>query len=117
MADLLEAPADLSGAFCLRGNLKQRMRQRRADQCKVTVNLGAPVTVNADTLRLVTHRVPPKRKTPLTTGDVTAAGGAYGYCVPLVRKEGAQPRGVSPRRRQAASAGPRHGAKQAILLE
>lgn len=32
---------------------------------KVTVNLGIPVTVNADTLRLVTRYVPPKRKTPL----------------------------------------------------
>ncbi|WP_434723033.1 hypothetical protein [Mesorhizobium sp. RIZ17] len=32
---------------------------------KVTVNLGVPVTVSADTLRLVTRYVPPKRKTPL----------------------------------------------------
>lgn len=32
---------------------------------KVTVNIGIPVTVNADTLRLVTRYVPPKRKTPL----------------------------------------------------
>ena len=32
---------------------------------KVTVNLGIPVTVNADTLRLVTRYVPPKRKTLL----------------------------------------------------
>jgi len=31
----------------------------------VTVNLGFPVTVNADTLRLVARYVPPKRKTPL----------------------------------------------------
>jgi hypothetical protein len=32
----------------------------------VTVNLGGvPVTVNMDTLRLVTRYVPPKRKTPL----------------------------------------------------
>jgi 2-phosphoglycerate kinase len=32
---------------------------------KVTVNLGIPVTVKADTLRLVTRYMPPKRKTPL----------------------------------------------------
>lgn len=31
----------------------------------VTVNLGVPVTVNADTIRLVTSYVAPKRKTPL----------------------------------------------------
>lgn len=31
----------------------------------VTVNLGVPVTVNMDTLRLVTPYVLPKRKTPL----------------------------------------------------
>lgn len=31
----------------------------------VTVNLGVPVTVNADTVRLVTAYVPPKRKMPL----------------------------------------------------
>ena len=31
----------------------------------VTVNLGVPVTVNMDTLRLVTSYVPPKRKAPL----------------------------------------------------
>lgn len=31
----------------------------------VTVNLGVPVTVNVDTLRLVTSYVAPKRKTPL----------------------------------------------------
>ncbi|RWA67507.1 hypothetical protein [Mesorhizobium sp.] len=31
----------------------------------VTVNLGVPVTVNMDTLRLVTPYVSPKRKTPL----------------------------------------------------
>ncbi|TIP06664.1 MAG: hypothetical protein E5X72_00170 [Mesorhizobium sp.] len=35
------------------------------DEGKVTVNLGIPVTVNADILRLVTRYVPPKRKTPL----------------------------------------------------
>ncbi|MEI9406722.1 hypothetical protein O7A05_31870 [Mesorhizobium sp. Cs1330R2N1] len=32
---------------------------------KVTVNLGIPVAVKADTLRLVTRYVPPKRKAPL----------------------------------------------------
>ncbi|WP_281405922.1 hypothetical protein [Mesorhizobium sp. B3-1-7] len=32
---------------------------------KATVNLGVPVTVNADKVRLVTAYVPPKRKTPL----------------------------------------------------
>ncbi|MEI9403566.1 hypothetical protein [Mesorhizobium argentiipisi] len=32
---------------------------------KVTVNLGIPVTVKAETLRLVTRYVPPKRKVPL----------------------------------------------------
>ncbi|TGP49670.1 hypothetical protein EN873_27355 [bacterium M00.F.Ca.ET.230.01.1.1] len=37
----------------------------RVDKNKVTVNLGVPVTVDADTLRLVTRYVPPKRKTPL----------------------------------------------------
>jgi hypothetical protein len=37
----------------------------RIDEGKVTVNLGVPVTVNADTVRLVTRYVPPKRKTPL----------------------------------------------------
>ena len=31
----------------------------------MTVNLGVPVTVKADTLRLVTRYVPPKRKAPL----------------------------------------------------
>ncbi|RWM28487.1 hypothetical protein [Mesorhizobium sp.] len=31
----------------------------------VTVNLGVPVTVNMDTLRLMATYVPPKRKTPL----------------------------------------------------
>lgn len=31
----------------------------------VTVNLGVPVTVNVDTLRLVTSYVAPKRKKPL----------------------------------------------------
>ncbi|RVD42195.1 hypothetical protein EN742_08220 [Mesorhizobium sp. M4A.F.Ca.ET.020.02.1.1] len=31
----------------------------------VRVNLGVPVTVNVDTLRLVTSYVAPKRKTPL----------------------------------------------------
>ncbi|AZO75345.1 MULTISPECIES: hypothetical protein [unclassified Mesorhizobium] len=31
----------------------------------VTVNLGVPVTVNADTLRLVTSYRPPTRKAPL----------------------------------------------------
>ncbi|RUU12965.1 hypothetical protein EOD23_05915 [Mesorhizobium sp. USDA-HM6] len=31
----------------------------------VTVNLGVPVTVNIDTLQLVTAYVPPKRNTPL----------------------------------------------------
>ncbi|CDX43284.1 conserved hypothetical protein [Mesorhizobium sp. SOD10] len=31
---------------------------------KVTVNLGVPVTVNADTLRLVTRFLSPKRKAP-----------------------------------------------------
>ncbi|TPJ82308.1 hypothetical protein [Mesorhizobium sp. B2-6-2] len=31
----------------------------------VTVNLGVPVTVNMDTLKLVTSYVPPKRKAPL----------------------------------------------------
>ncbi|TIW62961.1 MAG: hypothetical protein E5V48_02545 [Mesorhizobium sp.] len=35
------------------------------DEGKVTVNLGVPVTVNAETVRLVTRYVPPKRKTPL----------------------------------------------------
>lgn len=33
---------------------------------RVTVNLGIPVTVNADTVRLVTRYIPPKRKTPLS---------------------------------------------------
>lgn len=36
-----------------------------ADARTVTINLGVPVTVNADTVRLVTAYVPPKRKTPL----------------------------------------------------
>ncbi|AZO71314.1 MAG: hypothetical protein E5V92_04165 [Mesorhizobium sp.] len=31
----------------------------------VTVNLGVPVTVNIDTLKVVTSYVPPKRKAPL----------------------------------------------------
>ncbi|WP_348639949.1 hypothetical protein [Mesorhizobium sp. B3-1-7] len=35
------------------------------DEAKVTVNLGIPVTVSADTVRLVMRNVPPKRKTPL----------------------------------------------------
>ncbi|MBZ9763982.1 hypothetical protein LB553_24305 [Mesorhizobium sp. CA8] len=37
----------------------------RVGDGKVTVNLGVPLTVNADTVRLVTAYVPPKRKTPL----------------------------------------------------
>ncbi|MBZ9659484.1 hypothetical protein LB523_10545 [Mesorhizobium sp. ESP-6-4] len=37
----------------------------RVDEGKVTVNLGVPVTVNANTVRLVSAYVPPKRKTPL----------------------------------------------------
>ena len=37
---------------------------------KITVNLGIPVTVNAETLRLVTRYAPPKRKTPVV--DKTA---------------------------------------------
>ncbi|MDX8521301.1 hypothetical protein [Mesorhizobium dulcispinae] len=32
---------------------------------RITVNLGIPVTVDADTVRLVTRYVPPKRKAPL----------------------------------------------------
>ncbi|TGQ50717.1 hypothetical protein EN836_27960 [Mesorhizobium sp. M1C.F.Ca.ET.193.01.1.1] len=35
---------------------------RHIDGEWVTVNLGVPVTVNMDTLRLVTSYVPPKRK-------------------------------------------------------
>lgn len=34
------------------------------DEGKVTVNLGVPVTVNADTVRLVTAYKPPTRKSP-----------------------------------------------------
>ncbi|PBB16511.1 hypothetical protein [Mesorhizobium sp. WSM4313] len=37
----------------------------RVDEGKVTVSLGVPVTVDANTVRLVTTHVPPKRKTPL----------------------------------------------------
>ncbi|WP_348628662.1 MULTISPECIES: hypothetical protein [unclassified Mesorhizobium] len=37
----------------------------RVDEDKVTINLGIPVTVNADTVRLVTPYKPPTRKTPL----------------------------------------------------
>lgn len=35
------------------------------DEKTVTVNLGVPVTVGADKVRLVTSYVPPKRRTPL----------------------------------------------------
>ncbi|WP_348639500.1 hypothetical protein [Mesorhizobium sp. M1D.F.Ca.ET.043.01.1.1] len=37
----------------------------RVDEGKVTINLGIPVTVSADTVRLVTPYNPPARKTPL----------------------------------------------------
>ncbi|WP_318012545.1 hypothetical protein [Mesorhizobium sp. CA5] len=37
----------------------------RVDEGKVTVNLGVPVTVDINTVTLVTAYVPPKRKTPL----------------------------------------------------
>ncbi|MDX8523857.1 hypothetical protein RFM68_05000 [Mesorhizobium sp. MSK_1335] len=37
----------------------------RVDEGKVTVNLGIPVTVNADKVRPVARYVPPKRKAPL----------------------------------------------------
>src|SRR5437868_14200179 len=37
----------------------------RIDEDKVTVNLGGPVTVNADTVRLVQSYVPPKRRKAL----------------------------------------------------
>ncbi|RUU11024.1 hypothetical protein EOD23_11550 [Mesorhizobium sp. USDA-HM6] len=37
----------------------------RIDEAKVTINLGVPVTVDLDKVRLVTPYVPPKRKTPL----------------------------------------------------
>ncbi|RUW01457.1 MULTISPECIES: hypothetical protein [unclassified Mesorhizobium] len=37
----------------------------RVDEGKLTINLGVPVTVNADTVRLVTPYKPPTRKTPL----------------------------------------------------
>jgi len=36
----------------------------RVGEGKVTINLGVPVTVNADVVRLVRAYVPPKRKTP-----------------------------------------------------
>ncbi|RUU92815.1 hypothetical protein EOB59_05505 [Mesorhizobium sp. M7A.F.Ca.MR.176.00.0.0] len=37
----------------------------RIDGDEVTVNLGGPVTVKDDVVRLVSAYVPPKRKTPL----------------------------------------------------
>ncbi len=37
----------------------------RVDDGKVTINLGIPVTVNADTVRLVIAYKPPTRKKPL----------------------------------------------------
>ncbi|PBC00511.1 hypothetical protein CK220_30960 [Mesorhizobium sp. WSM3860] len=37
----------------------------RIDEGKVTINPGIPVTVYADTVRLVTPYKPPTRKTPL----------------------------------------------------
>ncbi|WP_197507483.1 hypothetical protein [Mesorhizobium sp. AA23] len=37
----------------------------RVNEGRVTINLGVPVTVNADTVRLVTPYKPPTRKTPL----------------------------------------------------
>ncbi|TPJ30156.1 MULTISPECIES: hypothetical protein [unclassified Mesorhizobium] len=37
----------------------------RVNEGKVTVNLGVPVTVDIDAVRLVTAYVPPKRKAPL----------------------------------------------------
>ncbi|PBC01696.1 hypothetical protein [Mesorhizobium sp. WSM3860] len=43
----------------LRGNVT------RVDEGKVTINIGVPVTVNADTVRVVTRYKPPTRKTPL----------------------------------------------------
>ncbi|WP_348631190.1 hypothetical protein [Mesorhizobium sp. WSM3224] len=37
----------------------------RVDDGKVTINLGIPVTVNPDTVRLVIAYKPPTRKKPL----------------------------------------------------
>ncbi|WP_366662982.1 hypothetical protein [Mesorhizobium sp.] len=37
----------------------------RVNEGRVTINLGVPVTVNGDTVRLVTPYKPPTRKTPL----------------------------------------------------